>query len=256
MTIIYIGALVYGFVWQHFPSIFCLYRHDIFAMWETKRVRITSFWSADPFLCGRLPPRSLGPPKILGTRTFNFAFTRVPCPRKWVRVSACRAQNDCRVNGALGTKTDLDRARTRTSKTTWKWRVVPMYGYATSFWRHFHVVFDVRVLDLNSVYYYAFHWYVHSAFFSLPNGVRRSTFDTGLVTKFGAFSSFHQFIQDDKTLTIYINFGKFKLEKAPNFVTRPASNVDRRTSTVMYPYVGKYLVLQGYSGSVYTILFR
>jgi hypothetical protein len=30
-------------------------------------------------------------------------------------------------------------------------------------------------------------------------------------------------------LTIYINFGKFKLEKAPNFVTRPASNVDRRT---------------------------
>ena len=36
------------------------------------------------------------------------------------------------------------------------------------------------------------------------------------------------FIQD-KTLTIYINVGKFKLEKAPNFVTRPASNVDRRT---------------------------
>ena len=38
-------------------------------------------------------------------------------------------------------------------------------------------------------------------------------------------------IQDiqDKTLTIYINFGKFKLEKAPNFVTRPASNVDHRT---------------------------
>jgi hypothetical protein len=30
-------------------------------------------------------------------------------------------------------------------------------------------------------------------FFSLPNGVRRSTFDTGLVTKFGAFSSFHQY---------------------------------------------------------------
>jgi hypothetical protein len=38
---------------------------------------------------------------------------------------------------------------TRTSKTTWKWRVVPMYGYATPFWRHFHVVFDVRVLDLS-----------------------------------------------------------------------------------------------------------
>ena len=33
----------------------------------------------------------------------------------------------------------------------------------------------------------------------------------------------------DKTLTIYINDGKFKLEKAPNFVTRPASNVYRRT---------------------------
>jgi hypothetical protein len=31
----------------------------------------------------------------------------------------------------------------------------------------------------------------------------------------------------DKTLTIYI--GKFKLENAPNFVTRPALNVDRRT---------------------------
>ena len=30
-------------------------------------------------------------------------------------------------------------------------------------------------------------------YFSLPNGVRRSTFDTGLVTKFGAFSSFHQY---------------------------------------------------------------
>ena len=38
-------------------------------------------------------------------------------------------------------------------------------------------------------------------------------------------------IQDiqDTTLTIYINFGKFKLEKAPNFVTRPASNVERRS---------------------------
>jgi hypothetical protein len=30
-------------------------------------------------------------------------------------------------------------------------------------------------------------------------------------------------------ILIYINFGKFKLEKAPIFVTRPASNVDRRT---------------------------
>jgi hypothetical protein len=36
-------------------------------------------------------------------------------------------------------------------------------------------------------------------------------------------------IIQDKTLTIYINFGKFKLEKAPNFVNRPASNVDSRT---------------------------
>jgi hypothetical protein len=44
---------------------------------------------------------------------------------------------------------DRFRSRTRTSKTTWKWRVLPMYGYATAFWRHFHVVFDVRVLDLN-----------------------------------------------------------------------------------------------------------
>ena len=33
----------------------------------------------------------------------------------------------------------------------------------------------------------------------------------------------------DKTLTIYINIGKFKLEKAPNFVTKPASNVERRS---------------------------
>jgi hypothetical protein len=33
----------------------------------------------------------------------------------------------------------------------------------------------------------------------------------------------------DKTLTIYINFGKFKLEKEPNFVTRPASTVERRS---------------------------
>jgi hypothetical protein len=44
---------------------------------------------------------------------------------------------------------DRSRSRTRTPKATWKWRVVPMYGYATPFWRHFHVVFDVRVLDLN-----------------------------------------------------------------------------------------------------------
>jgi hypothetical protein len=41
-------------------------------------------------------------------------------------------------------------------------------------------------------------------------------------------NSANQDIQDS-TLTIYINFRKFKFEKAPNFVTRPASNVDRRT---------------------------
>jgi hypothetical protein len=44
---------------------------------------------------------------------------------------------------------DIFTLRTRTSKTTWKWRAVPMYGYATPFLRHFHVVFDVRVLDIN-----------------------------------------------------------------------------------------------------------
>ena len=47
------------------------------------------------------------------------------------------------------------------------------------------------------------------------------------------FAPFQVFINtsviQDKTLTIYINFGKFKLEKAPNFVTRPASNVERRS---------------------------
>jgi hypothetical protein len=50
---------------------------------------------------------------------------------------------------SLDWQLDRFRSRTRTSKTTWKWRVVPMYGYATPLWRHFHVVFDVRVLDLN-----------------------------------------------------------------------------------------------------------
>jgi hypothetical protein len=49
----------------------------------------------------------------------------------------------------LSSLLDKFRSRTRTSKTTWKWHVVPMYGYATPFWRQFHVVFDVRVLDLN-----------------------------------------------------------------------------------------------------------
>jgi hypothetical protein len=44
---------------------------------------------------------------------------------------------------------DLDRGRAWTSKTTLKWRVVHMYRYVTPFRRHFHVVFDVRVVDLN-----------------------------------------------------------------------------------------------------------
>jgi hypothetical protein len=85
------------------------------------------------------------------------------------------------------------------------------------------------------MFYYAFHWYMHSAFFSrFPNGVRQSTFDTGLVTKFGAFSSFHQYFchsrQDiDFGNILTINFRKFKLEKAPNFVTRPASNIECRS---------------------------
>jgi hypothetical protein len=50
---------------------------------------------------------------------------------------------------ALPPVIDRFRSRTRTWKTTWKWRVVPMYGYATPFWRHFHVVFHVVVLNLN-----------------------------------------------------------------------------------------------------------
>jgi hypothetical protein len=44
---------------------------------------------------------------------------------------------------------DRFRSRTRMSKTTWKWRVGPMYGYATPFWHHFDIVFDVSILDLN-----------------------------------------------------------------------------------------------------------
>jgi hypothetical protein len=65
-------------------------------------------------------------------------------------------------------------------------------------------------------------------FFSLPNGVRRST--QAWLQNLAPFEVFiNTSVIQDKTLTIYINFGKFKLEKAPNFVTRPASNVDRRT---------------------------
>ena len=36
---------------------------------------------------------------------------------------------------------DRFRSRTRTSKTTLKWRAMPMYGYATAFGRHFYVIF-------------------------------------------------------------------------------------------------------------------
>jgi hypothetical protein len=61
-----------------------------------------------------------------------------------------------RITGVSSLLLDRFRSRPRTSKTTWRWRVVPMYGYATPFWCHFHVVFDVRVLDLNlsiNIYY-------------------------------------------------------------------------------------------------------
>jgi hypothetical protein len=66
-------------------------------------------------------------------------------------------------------------------------------------------------------------------FFSLPNGVRRRP-----GYKIWRLFKFSSILLSFKTrhwlfILIYINFGKFKLEKAPNFVTRPASNVDRRT---------------------------
>ena len=55
-------------------------------------------------------------------------------------------------------------------------------------------------------------------FFSLPNGVRRSTRSTQTwLQNLAPFQIFinTSVIQDiqDKTLTIYINFGKFKLER-------------------------------------------
>ena len=43
----------------------------------------------------------------------------------------------------------------------------------------------------------------------------------------------------DKTLTIYINFGKFKLEKAPNFVTRPASNAVRKREKMRNAHISE-----------------
>jgi hypothetical protein len=66
-------------------------------------------------------------------------------------------------------------------------------------------------------------------FFSLPNGVwRRPGYKIWRLFKFSSillsFKIRHWLFRP-----IYINFGKFKPEKAPNFVTRPASNVDRRT---------------------------
>jgi hypothetical protein len=80
--------------------------------------------------------------------------------------------------------------------------------------------------------YYAFHWYVHSAFFSRF----RTAFDVRRRPgyKYWRLFKFSSILLSFKTrhwlfILIYINFGKFKLQKAPNFVTRPASNVDRRT---------------------------
>ena len=68
-------------------------------------------------------------------------------------------------------------------------------------------------------------------FFSLPNDGRRST--QAWLQNLAPFQVFinTSVIQDiqDKTLNIYIDFGKFKLEKALNFVTRPASTVERRS---------------------------
>ena len=62
-------------------------------------------------------------------------------------------------------------------------------------------------------------------FFSLPNGGRRST--QAWLQNLAPFQVFiNTSVIQDKTLTIYINVGKFKLERAPNFVTRPASTVE------------------------------
>jgi hypothetical protein len=60
---------------------------------------------------------------------------------------------------------------------------------------------------------------------------RRSTVDVRRRPgyKIWRLFKFSSILLSFKTLAIYINVGKFKLEKAPNFVTRPASNVDRRT---------------------------
>jgi hypothetical protein len=80
--------------------------------------------------------------------------------------------------------------------------------------------------------YYAFHWYVHSAFFSRFRTAfevrRRPGYKIWRLFKFSSillsFKTRHWLF-----ILIYIKFGIFKLEKVPNIVTRPASNVDRRT---------------------------
>jgi hypothetical protein len=60
-------------------------------MWETRRMRNYK-WVRGPIF-RRAESTSwggLGPLKILGMRTFDFAFTQqksgVPCPKKWVCV--------------------------------------------------------------------------------------------------------------------------------------------------------------------------
>jgi hypothetical protein len=90
---IYRSSCIYGFVWPcTFSLDICLYRHNIFAMWETKRVR-NKFSVRGPIF-KRAETTSwggLGPLKMLDPRTLNFAFTRqklrVPCPKNG---SACQ----------------------------------------------------------------------------------------------------------------------------------------------------------------------
>jgi hypothetical protein len=75
-------------------------------------------------------------------------------------------------------------------------------------------------------------------FFSLPNGVRHST--QAWLQNLAPFQVFiNTSVIQDKTLTIYINFGKFKLEKAPNFVTRPASTVVRKREKIRNAHISE-----------------
>jgi hypothetical protein len=94
MTItIYRSSCIYGFVWPcTFSLDICLYRHNIFAMWETKRVR-NKFSVRGPIFkrAETTSWEGLGRLKILDPRTLNIAFTRqklrVPCPKNG---SACQ----------------------------------------------------------------------------------------------------------------------------------------------------------------------